>query len=370
LSPQNHENINQILSLVELAEDKSPTQRKFLYEKISDFLIQDEAAFSSAEKELMADILCRITSDVEKSIRANFARTIAKKAGIPADLARFLANDDIEIALPILRDSRILDETDLIKVIRTRSTQHQLAIAARENVSEAISQALCDTDHTEVCVCLLNNHSAQISTDTLEILGRKSESIEAYQRPLLYRPFLPTPIAEKMYRWVSISLREFIVDNFEVDPALLNINSLDREQTIRSISTDMDPSEMLVTKLHTAGELSAGFLLKSLRQGEVDLFEAAFATLLELNKQQMQTILYENSPQHLAVACKALELDKVVFATILNLVIIAKIPQFNLSDEDRENLQAFYSLLKTDAARHALKNNNFLAGKITYAETC
>ncbi|MEH6476786.1 MAG: DUF2336 domain-containing protein [Sneathiella sp.] len=369
MSAQSQGNINQILNLVELAEDKSSTQRKFLYEKIGNFLIDDEMSFSTAEKELMADILCRITSDVEKSIRAHFAKNISGMTDIPKDLIVFLANDEIEVALPILHDSGILEETDLIKIIHTRSSQHQLAVAARGNITTSVSQALSDTNDSKVCVCLLNNHTANISDDTLEIFGHKSETIAAYQKPLLNRPFLPNHIAEKMYRWVSMSLREIIVEQFDVDPQILEIQQNEREHTIRSISDVMDPSEMLVEKLHTAGELTAGFLLKSLRQGEIDLFEITFAKLLNLTRIHIQNILYIDDPQRLAVACKALKLDKIIFATMLDLTIASNSSKNQISPEEKDDVIAFYCLLKTEAAERALKNELFLSGEIKYYET-
>lgn len=369
MSLQNQGNINQILSLVELAEDKSPEQRNFLYEKISAFLVEDKQNFSVAEKELMADIICRITADVERSIRAHFARNIAHVENIPKDLILFLANDDIEIALPILKESGILEEPDLIKLVQTRSTQHQLAIAARDNIGELVSEALCETGNQDVCVCLINNHSAEISNKTLELLGQQSETVMVYQKPLLMRPFLPKNIAEKMYRWVSMSLRKMITEKFEINPNLLSISPEDRAQTIQSISVEMDPSEMLVEKLFVAGELSNGFLLKSLRQGEIDLFEITFAKLVGLNRPELQYLLYSNDPKRLAVACKALALDKSIFGTILQLIVDAKIPKFNLSDYEADNLMTFYCLLKVEATKRALLNKEYIVGQIEYSET-
>jgi len=362
-------NINQILNLVELAEDKSPTQRKFLYEKIGDFLIEDEEDFSSAEKELMADILCRITSDVEKSVRATFSRNISKNNEIPHDLALFLAKDDIDVALPILQDCGLLAESDLIDVIKTRSSQHQLAVAARDNISERVSKALCDTNNEEVCLCLINNHTAAIPNSALDILSDQSETIVAYQKPLLQRPFLPPHIAQKMYQWVSIALREYIAEEFDIDPSLLKIDTVEKEAAIKSISEETDPSAKLVDKLYAAGELSNGFLLKSLRQGEIDLFELSFAKLLDISRQTIQKILYTKDPQVLAVACRVLGLDPVVFSTILELTYSVNHADTPLTRSEREDVISFYELLKLDAAKRALDNQLFLNGEIKYYQT-
>lgn len=369
MSSQEQYNINKILTLVELAEDKSRTQRKLLYQKIGLFLIEDSENFSLAEKELMADILCRITSDVEKSIRAHFSKNISKKNDIPPELTVFLANDEIEVALPILQDCGLLEEKDIIDVIRTRSSQHQLAIAARENISEAVTEALCNTGNEDVCVCLLNNLTAQVPEWILEKLGDQSETIIAYQKPLLHRPFLPIHVAEKMYRWISIALREYISEKFDIDPRILEVDRDERQATIQSISKENDPSARLVDKLHKAGELSTGFLLKSLRQGEIDLFELTFSKLLSLSRGQIQGILYSKDPQLLAVACRVLELDRIIFSTILDITTTANQNNHTLSDEDRSNVVGFYGLLQLEAAQRAIKNSSFLAGDIKYYET-
>lgn len=369
MASQSPDNINQILGLVELAEDKSTTQRKFLYEKIGSFLIDDNESFSMAEKELMADILCRITSDVELSIRSHFAKHISKRDDIPHDLVIFLANEAIEISLPILQDCGLLDETDLIEVIHTRSVQHQLAVAARNNISEKVSKALCDTRNKNVCIELLNNQTAQIAEAELEFLAMESEHITAYQKPLLSRPFLPEQIAIKMYRWVSIALREYISQNFNIDPSLLQVDNDEREETIRSISSSNDPSQMLVDKLYKAGELSNSFLLKSLRQGEIDLFEISFAKLLELTRYEVQKILYGDDLQLLAVACKMLQLEKVVFATLIDLVNQLHHNHSKMSSKDREEVLTFFTLLKPEAAARAIQNKGFINGDVRYYQT-
>lgn len=363
------QNINQILNLVELAEDNSPTQRKFLYQKIGDFLTEDGDIYAPAEKELMADILCRITSDVEKSIRAQFSKKIADRADIPPELVSFLANEDIEVALPILSDCGLLQEADLVDVIKKRSIQHQLAVAARNNITEAVSEALCDTENEEVCVCLLKNHTAKISNTVLEALGDKSEFIAAYQKPLLLRPFLPPRIAEKMYLWISTALREYIVENFDIHPDVLIAAKGDKSNAIQSISDATDPSAKLIEKLHNAGELSKGFVLKSLRQGEIDLFELSFAALLEISRGQIQKILYSRDNQLLAVACRVLDLDRAVFATILDLTTSVNHAEEPLTVKQKEDIVGFYGLLKLDAAKRALNNQKFIDGEIKYFQT-
>ncbi|MEH6547524.1 MAG: DUF2336 domain-containing protein, partial [Sneathiella sp.] len=357
MSAQNQDNLSEISKLAVLASDKSVEKREFLYEKIGTFLVNEGQSFSISEKKLMAEIICQITGDVEKSIRSHFAKQLSLKEDVPVELMFFLANDDIEVAIPILRDSGLLSEPDLLKIIKHRSTQHQLAVAARDNITPNVCQAIYDIGKNDVTVKLLENPTAQITPELLVHLGDQSEFIPEYQAPLIKRPFLPQPIAEKMYRWVSMALREYISDNFDVDAKVLQIDVADRLQTINSISTESDPSAKLVSKLHTAGDLTTGFMIKSLRQGEIDLFELAFAKLLDVDLEVFREILYADNPEILAVACRSLNLDRIIFKTIFDLTLSVRREKDSILTPATLNAPMdFYDLLSEDAAKKALIN--------------
>ncbi len=317
----------------------------------------------------MVDIICRITADVEKSIRSHFAKRLAARTDAPNDLLVFLANDEADVALPILRDCGLLSEPDLLEIVKNRSLQHKFAVAARENIGEEICLAINEIGDRDLTVVMLENHSAQIPEFVLNQLGDMSEFVEEYQKPLLRRPFLPKPVAEKMYRWVSIALREYIVEKFEVDPRNLDVDIECREETIRSISTESDPSSQLVEKLYSAGELTTGFMIKSLRQGEIDLFEYAFAKLLGRSVEQIRSILYADNPEILAIACRVINIDRAVFKLIHELSQSVQNKEDSLLSPAIPAPTELYDLLSMDAAEKALGNEDFMSGSIKYAET-
>lgn len=363
------ENILEIKALVALAEGKSSEQREFLYRKIGNFLISETHSFSMPEKELMVDIICRITTDVEKSIRSHFARQLADKDDIPKALMVFLANDEIEVALPILKDCGLLSEPDLLEIIKHRSLQHQFAVAAREDISESVCQAICDLGNSDMTVTLLENHGAQMPLSLLSYLGEKSEIIPEYQRPLLQRPFLPQPIAEKMYRWVSIALREYIVEKFDVDARALDVKIEDRNKTIQAISKESDPSVRLVEKLFSAGELTRGFMVKSLHQGEMDLFELSFAKLIGVDLDTIKYALYGEKPEILAVACRKIDLDRAIFKMIYEVTVSVQGKEVSSLFPAAPAPIELYDLLTVDAADKAMQHQDFMAGNVKYAET-
>ena len=199
-----------VQGLMNLADDKSVAGRTTLVGAVSDLYFSDLArqeGFGERETALMSDILHRLIRDVEMPVRRALAERLAAQEGAPADLVITLANDEIEVARPILMKSRVLADDDLIAVIRRRTIRHQLAIAVREQLREGVSEALVATGDDSVINTLLENDNAEISLKTFDYLVSQSRSRDGLCEPLLRREDLALDLAKKMYWWVSAALR-------------------------------------------------------------------------------------------------------------------------------------------------------------------
>lgn len=75
----------------------------------------------------------------------------------------------------------------------------------------------------------------------------------------------------------------------------------------------------LIDKLAIAGQLGAGFLLRVLLQGQTELFDLAFARLLDLDVENFRTAFYAHDARNRALACRAVGIDRSVFATVQRL---------------------------------------------------
>ena len=155
----NHD-LDQLLSL---ARDKSVASRNQLAETISDLFLGERGSLSDQERSHMVEILRNLIHDVEMRVRISLATRLSDQAEAPPELINILANDEIEVAHPILIKSAVLRDTELIEIIKHRTMEHQLAIANREKLSENVSDALVETENVDVIKTLLNNNSASIS---------------------------------------------------------------------------------------------------------------------------------------------------------------------------------------------------------------
>lgn len=307
-------------SLFALARTRGAESRSQLAQMIGDLFCDEENVLGAQEKALISDILSKVIDEVELEIRAGLARRLADRDDVGTELMEFLANDDITVAEPILRQSTLLHDGQLIEVIRHRSMQHQMAVAMRGQVSAAVSDALVATDNTDVITRLLENSGAEISRETLTYLVEKSEQQNELHEPLVRREDLPDDLAARMYRWVSAALRKYILENFDVDADMLDEN-LDKtvEELIAMVRERGRPGQTPVETaelLAHANALSPRFMIELLREGQIALFEGLFAEMTSLRPLLVRRFLYEPGGETLAAACRAVGINKPDFASI------------------------------------------------------
>jgi uncharacterized protein (DUF2336 family) len=310
-------------ALLEMARDKSAANRAELTSATADLFFQSNEVLTDHERVLMSNILRRLLHNAEMSVRRELANKLAAMDNVPHDLIVTLANDDIEVAHPILEKSELLQDTDLVEIIRHRTLQHQLSIAMRRSVSEGVADALVENGDEDVVKELLENTNAHISRATMEYLVEQSKRVDSYQNPILHRPDLDPELAKSMYWWVSAALRKYVMEQFEIDATQLDekLDTTVTEITARESETGVNVSKAgeLAQRLADAGQITSETMIQVLRRGEIPLFEAMFAAASGLRPKLLKRILFEPGGEALAVTCKGLEMPKDDFATIFML---------------------------------------------------
>lgn len=352
-----------VQGLLNLAGDKSVAGRTTLVGAVSDLYFSDQAnqeGFGERETALMSEILQQLIRDVEMPVRRALAERLAAQSGAPADLVITLANDEIEVARPILMKSLVLADDDLIAVVRRRTLRHQLAIAVREQLREGVSDALVETGDDGVIQALLKNDNAEISLKTFDYLVAQSRSRDGLREPLLRREDLALDLAKKMYWWVSAALRQHIVENFDVDVADLDqtieATALSVIETARKEAlTGGHATKDLVDHLWKTNALTPRVLIQVLREGEVPLFEAMLGRAMGLGRELTQQILYDSSGTGLTVACKSVCMDKGDFASLFLLSRQGRPGDKSVEPDELSRVLAMFDTLDSEAAKNIVK---------------
>jgi uncharacterized protein (DUF2336 family) len=344
----NHDSAR-IRELVALARDSAPAARARLVAGIGDLIFDEAEPASDREKELATDILRYLVREAETAVRRALADRLARESKAPRDLIVALAHDEITVARPVLLESTLLADADLIEVIHQRTLQHQLAITMRQQISETVSAALVSTGNAEVMRSLVDNPKARIARRTYEILVEQSRAVDTLQAPLVRRKDLDSDLAGRMYGWVSAALRKQIVLNFDVDPKLLDqaladsLRNVQREH-VRTQAGDSMPAVD-----------DPGLLLQLLRAGEIAMFEALLARKTGLRLLVARRAFYEPGGRPLAIACKAIGVEKAHFAAIFLLARQARPGDKIVDPGELNTILAYYDGLAVDTAKRTVE---------------
>ena len=140
------------------------------------------AGLNDRERELMREILRRLTRDVEMAIRIALAERLSEDATAPHDLILLLVDDRIEVARPLILNSPLLTDDDVLRLIAGADVGHQEAVAGRPHIGERRHRgAGQDRAMKRVLMALVRNVTARISGSTYETLVEKSRALTGFR---------------------------------------------------------------------------------------------------------------------------------------------------------------------------------------------
>lgn len=305
-------------SLLALARDAATGEnRAHLASAVGQML---EADLSAQEQALASDILINLLRQAETDLRQALAERLAVLEHVPPELALALAHDEIDVARPVLLNSPVLSDLDLIYLIKTQTAQHWQTIACRPHLSAGVSQQLISTGDTATVLNLLENRGAEIGGDSMNALAVMAVRTSVIHEPLLARPEMNADLAVRLYCCASTLLREqiaarFPVKNEQVEKAL---DKLVEEMTDASIGMRKVTPEMagLARSFRDRGEITADLLKGALRRRQIAFFMALFSEYLEIDPVLCEKFIQKEGGKAMAIACRAKDVPKADFATI------------------------------------------------------
>ncbi|RZJ03937.1 MAG: DUF2336 domain-containing protein [Brevundimonas sp.] len=276
---------------------------------------------------VLGEIFLTLARQAEREVRRALSLRLAEVDWAPHELVNVLAMDEIEIARPILSGSPVMQDDDLLKVLVEATLEHQIAVARRPNLGGRVADAIIDRADPATLTALASNRSAEISVDGVRRLVEHSRRIAALRSPLTRHPGLTEQLAEQMYLWVGTALRDSICARFQVDETKLAAliqqavnDAAHAHDQVGEPSDEPGRDEMerrLVDKLQTAGQLKAGYLIRSVRERRIGLFIHGLSALSGFPVAQIREALNSGTPEPLFYACAAVGIDRAVFPALL-----------------------------------------------------
>lgn len=313
--------------LIEMAQEPSSERRRELLRGVTDLFFSNEGVRGPEEMGLFDDVMSQLAGEMEEAVRAELAIRMAGAETPPSGLLRDLARDvSIEVARPVLSNSKALTEDDLLSVVRTRGQDHLRAISQRPLVPEAVSEAIVERGDDATLGVLLANEGARLSRETQELVVDRASDNPALHAAVVARKSLPIDLLNEMYFVVEARLRgEILARNETVDPAELDAAlAAGRKQLAArdgSLPADYAEAETQVRLLRQRDAITPQVLAGFLRARETTKFLVALSEMADIDFHTARRILERRELDALSIVCKAAGFDRSLYLTFTVLIL-------------------------------------------------
>ena len=300
-----------------LSKDSSQAVRETLADKIARVAPNLNADDKDKVKRMAYSALETLARDEVTHVRQVLAEALKDVAGAPPDVIRRLAFDtEIVVAGPILENSPVLSDADLIEIIEKGTATGRLsAISKRPTLSEDISESIVATADEEAVALLLANVSAQLRETTLDRIADQAKDIVSWHAPLVSRPTLSAYSVKRLSGFVATNFLRILSIRSDLEPDVLEAVKKSVAERIENgeeellgvietedTQTPLEVAMQKVEKLRDKGDLTEARVKKFIG-GDPDMVVAALAVLAEVPVLAVHKVTLTNNIKGIVAIC-------------------------------------------------------------------
>ncbi len=254
----------------------------------TDMPLEDRCAAEAA--------LTLLLDDPSPKVRMAMAEGLAMSRRAPEQVIAALAQDQDDIAAMVISRSPLLGDNDLIDRVAVSGEKVQLIIASRPQISMGLSAAIAEVGEPAACIALLANAGARIATVSYKRMAERLGAVARVRAALLDDPRIPAETRYELMMKVGEALRDSGLVQALMGRA--RAERVTREACVKASlrltdAVDMQEYPALVEHLRMRGELTPGFVVRTLAYGKIDFFGAILVSLTGQDFRRVQAILAE-----------------------------------------------------------------------------
>ncbi|MBT3660104.1 MAG: DUF2336 domain-containing protein [Rhodospirillaceae bacterium] len=342
-----------------LAKDKDANVRERLADKISRLAPELSPDDKHKVKKMAYDTLETLAKDELTRARQILAEALQDVAGAPAPVIRKLAFDtELVVAGPILENSPVLNDEDLMEIIERGSTTGRLSfISKRKDVTEGVSEAIVATADEYAVALLLANPSARIRETTLDRVVDEAKDVISWHAPLVSRPQISGYAAKRLAGFVAANLIRVLSIRSDLEPDVLEevkkavTNRIEGGESdlkdaiqLEDTETPLEVAMGKVQKLKDKGDLNEARVRKMVSGGKKEEVIAALAIMNEVPAVAVQKAINAKNIKGVVSICWKAELSAKTAEQIQSVVVEigdseimkAESGKYAMSDSDME----------------------------------
>jgi hypothetical protein len=298
----------------------SSAKRVDTLRQVTDLFLHDGERLSDEQVQVFDDVLCLLIARVETRARVELSKRLAPVDYAPFEVIRHLAwDDEIAVAGDVLTHSSRLGTDALFEIASTKGQDHLLAISARENLPEAVTDVIVDRGEAKVIRRLANNASARFSETGYSGIVARADGDDELVEILGLRLDLPIKFLHDLLRRAKDAVRARLMAI--APPALLDeikrvLNDIVRGE-VATPARNYDVAEQLVRLMRELRELDDAAVFNFAEARKFDEIAASLALLNDAPTEMMVRLLEGPRADLLLIPCRSARLNWPTVETIL-----------------------------------------------------
>lgn len=237
---------------LELCLVDRPNSRRFtILRKLTDLFLAGAETYSDKSIQFFDELMGRLVSRIERQALLELSQKLAPVDRAPRGVIGRLSNDDdFAIAQPVLEQSSVLSESDLVQIAKTKSQDHLYAIASRAQISAPVTDVLVERGDSRVAGKVTGNMGARFSRWGLTQAVQRAEHDEAIAVAIVNRADLPDDLLEELVRKATkvVQKRLMASSRPETQQRISRVLKIVSDQVARSASSPARGGRTLLKK--------------------------------------------------------------------------------------------------------------------------
>ncbi len=238
--------------------------------------------------------LTLVLDDPSSKVRLALADALSMSRRAPVQIVSALASDQPEVAALVLARSPLLSDADLIDRVASGHGTAQCLIAARPGISMSLSAAIAEVGEAEACLALLDNSSAGIASLSFRRMAERLGDVAPLREALLADRRLPPDCRHMLLVKLGEALRTSplvvaLIGAWRAEHVTRDACARASLTLIDDICADEYPA--LIQHLRIRGDLTSGFLVRTVAYGKIDFFGAVLVALTAQGEARVRALL-------------------------------------------------------------------------------
>lgn len=277
----------------------------------------EDAELSAEERKHAEEIIAVMARDAAVLVRRALAVALKNSPKLPHEIANQLALDVESVALPVILNSPVLTDADLVEIVRASPPIKQVAVASRETLSSTVTGAIAYFGAPEAVERALANDNAIFDEEGLETTLDRFAGVSQVMAAMVHRNELPLTITEKLVTIVAGEAFDYLVNQHELPPQIaIDLAMGARERaTIDIVEQAVRQQDIgrFVQQLSLNGRLSPSLIMRGLCLGHMEFVEHALAELAGMPHGRMWLLVHDSGPLGLKSAFERASLPPRLF---------------------------------------------------------